>query len=228
MQDLCCDIGEKVSLPSTATVTETETCSLAFEMTGNDVLRSDFVEQEESSIMESQKKESSEWTNEKHSLYLKSIEASFVDQLYNSLGMQNGQTRKTSSSNAISSWKHHTSGQFKVLQGGGCWSKKKFIRENSQMKDSERSPVSSSNPWIQHFTNGNRTLSNANSQQNPVPESQFYQESGCSNTEVTDQNFVEELSIEKPNRKRTRTTIVANSSNDQVVPFRTSTTTAKK
>lgn len=27
-----------------------------------------------------------EWTNEKHSLYLKSMEASFVDQLYSSLG----------------------------------------------------------------------------------------------------------------------------------------------
>lgn len=28
---------------------------------------------------------SSEWTNEKHSLYLKSMEASFVNQLYNSI-----------------------------------------------------------------------------------------------------------------------------------------------
>ncbi|CAI9281846.1 unnamed protein product [Lactuca saligna] len=215
-------------------------------MTGN-VLLSDFVEQEESSIMESQKKESSEWTNEKHSLYLKSIEASFVDQLYNSLDIQNYQTQKTSSSKAISFWKNHTnapripSGQFKVHQGG-CWTKKKFMKENPQLKDSERSHVSLTNPWIQHFTNGNRhgamtsaspslheSLSSSpeTSQQNPVPESD-------SNTEMTDQNFVEDLSIEKTNTnkpnntKRKRTTTVANSSNDQVVPFCTSTMAKNK
>ncbi|XP_023736979.1 cold-regulated protein 27 [Lactuca sativa] len=209
-------------------------------MTGN-VLLSEFVEQEESSIMESQKKESSEWTNEKHSLYLKSIEASFVDQLYNSLDLQSYQTQKTSSSKTISFWKNHTnapripSGQFKVHQGG-CWTKKKFMKENPQLKDSERSHVSLTNPWIQHFTNGNRhgamtsaspsiheTLSSSStetSQQNPVPESD-------SNTEMTDQNFVEDLSIKKTNTKRKRTTTVANSSNDQVVPFCTSPTNAK-
>lgn len=219
-----------------------QTCSVASEMTGNDVLRSDFVEQEESSIMESQKKESSEWTNEKHSLYLKSIEASFVDQLYNSLDMQSCQTQKTCSSYAISTWKNYAnaSGQFKVLRAG-CWSKKNFRREKSQLKDADRPHVSPGNPWIQHFTNGSRHVAvafpslqerpstTATSLHSHVPESQLHQDSDCSNTEVTDQNFVEESSIEKAHRprsrKRMRTCIAAHPSNDQVVPFCTSPTT---
>lgn len=248
MQDIYCDIKDRLSPPSTATTTVTQTCSEAFEMTGNDALLSRFEEQEESSIMESQKKESSEWTNEKHSLYLKSIEASFVDQLYNSLEMQSCQTQKTSSSNAITSWKNLTntripSGQFKVLQGG-CWSNKKFKRENPQQKDSKRPSDSQVNPWIQHFTNGRKhgamessslhekPLMTATSQKNSVPDSQFYQEPGCSNTEVTDQNFVEAPTTQKANRprnkKRTRTTTVTHSNNDQVVPFCASRETAKK
>lgn len=35
-----------------------------------------------------------EWTDEKHSLYLKSMEASFVDQLYNSLGLLGSKNNK--------------------------------------------------------------------------------------------------------------------------------------
>ncbi|KVI06643.1 uncharacterized protein LOC112509870 [Cynara cardunculus var. scolymus] len=209
-----------------------QTCLVASEMTGNNVLRTDFVEQEESSIMGSQKKDSSEWTNEKHSLYLKSIEASFVDQLYNSLDIQSCHTQKTCSSDAISSWKNNgnTSGQFKVLQAGR-WSKKNFRRENSQLKDADKPHVSPGNPWIQHFTNGSRhgavafpTLqerpsSTAISLQSPVPESQLHQDSA----EVTDQNFVEDTSIHRTHsRKRMRTCIAAHASNDQVVPFCTS------
>lgn len=192
--------------------------------------------------MESQKKESSEWTNEKHSLYLKSIEASFVDQLYNSLDMQSCQTQKTCSSYAISTWKNYAnaSGQFKVLRAG-CWSKKNFRREKSQLKDADRPHVSPGNPWIQHFTNGSRHVAvafpslqerpstTATSLHSHVPESQLHQDSDCSNTEVTDQNFVEESSIEKAHRprsrKRMRTCIAAHPSNDQVVPFCTSPTT---
>ncbi|KAJ9567652.1 hypothetical protein OSB04_003618 [Centaurea solstitialis] len=204
-------------------------------MVGNDVLRSDnFVEQkEESSIMESQKKGSSEWTNEKHSLYLKSIEASFVDQLYNSLDMQSCQTQKTCSSDAISPWKNNAkaSGQFKVLRAG-CWSKKNFRRENSQLKDADRSHVSPGNPWIQHFTNGSRNgavafpslqekrSTTATSLQSPVPESQLQQDSDSSTTEMTDQNFVEYTSVEKTHkprsRKRMRTSNAAQPSNDQI------------
>ncbi|KAL4583553.1 hypothetical protein LXL04_008131 [Taraxacum kok-saghyz] len=163
-------------------------------MTGN-VLPGNLAEQEESSIMESQKKQSSEWTNVKHSLYLKSIEASFINQLYNSLDMQSRQTQKTSSS------------QFKVLQGG-CWSNKKLRgeNENPQPKHSKRS---NNNPWIRHFTKAS-----------PFLQERLLSDLACSNTEVTDQNFVEDLSMEKadrPNNRKRKT--VANSSNDQLVRF---------
>ncbi|PWA75933.1 hypothetical protein CTI12_AA237830 [Artemisia annua] len=188
----------------------------------------EFVEQEESSTLDSQKIESSEWTNEKHNSYLKSIEASFIDQLYNSLSTRSCQTQNTSSSDAISAWKNHTndctpSGQFKVLQGGH-WSKKSFNRENLQGKDADRPHLSRGNRWIQHFTTGSscpqkRSSSSVTLPQYPVPESQLLEQTGCSDAEVTDQNFVEDTSRR---RKRTRTSIVVNSSNDQVVPFCTS------
>lgn len=58
---------------------------------------------------ESPKKKSSEWTDEKHSLYLKSMEASFVDQLYNSLDMRSWQIQNECSSDTMSSRRHHAS-----------------------------------------------------------------------------------------------------------------------
>ncbi|KAI3777408.1 hypothetical protein L1987_47208 [Smallanthus sonchifolius] len=197
-----------------------QTCSVAWV--------SDFVEQEESSIMDSQEKESSKWTNEKHSLYLQSIEASFVDQLYNPLDMLSCQTRNTSCSDAISTWKNHPdtcipSGQFKVLRRG-CWSKKSFKGKNSHLKDADRPHVSPANPWIQHFKNGShkRLGSTATSLQYPVPDSQLDQEPGCTITEVMDQNFVEDTSC---SRKRVRASKISHSSNYQVVPHFTSAAT---
>ncbi|KAI7737508.1 hypothetical protein M8C21_020993 [Ambrosia artemisiifolia] len=219
-----CYIGDKSdnvssSSSSSATVTVTD-------MGGDDVLVNDFVEQEETSIMDSQKDESSKWTNKKHSLYLKSIEASFVDQLYNSLDMQ---TKNIYSSDAISTWKNHPntfipSGQFKVLQRG-CWSKKCFKREKSHLKVADGPQVSPSNPWIQHFTNGSlkRLSSASTSPQYPITDSRLHQEMDCSNAEVTDQNFVDDTTC---SRKRTRTSKVAHSGNDQVVPLCTSDATA--
>ncbi|KAF5792321.1 hypothetical protein HanXRQr2_Chr09g0404701 [Helianthus annuus] len=182
-------------------------------MTGNDVLVNDFVEQEESSIRDLRKDESSKWTNEKHSLYLKSIEALFVDQLYNSLDMQ------TYSSDEISTGKNQpdtciASGQFKVLQRG-CWSKKCFKREQSHLKDADRPQVSPSNHWIQHFTNGSLKRQTSTSMQDFVTDSRLHQETGCSNTEGTDQNFVEDA---MSSRKRVRTSKIAHSTKDQVVP----------
>ncbi|KAD4888661.1 hypothetical protein E3N88_20734 [Mikania micrantha] len=204
-------MDDKVSPSATVTVTLPETC---YEMTGDDMLVNDHVEQEESSIM---KEESSKWTNEKHSLYLKSIEASFVDQLYNSLGMQACQRQSICTCDAISTWRNHPnicipSGQFKILQCG-CWSKKCFNREKSQLKDA----LSLDNPWILHFTNGSRKRlsSTSSSLQYHVSDSQLHQDTGRSNTEVTDQNFVEDASC---SGKRTRTSKIAHSSNDQVVP----------
>ncbi|KAL8230909.1 hypothetical protein R6Q57_000687 [Mikania cordata] len=68
---------------------------------------------------------------------------------------------------------------FKILQCG-CWSKKCFKREESQLKDA----LSSDNPWIQHFTNGSRKRlsSTSSSLQYHVSDSQLHQDTGCSNT----------------------------------------------
>lgn len=44
--------------------------------------------------------------------------------------------------------------QFKVLQHG-FWSRIDFKRDNLEHNEATRPHVSSSNPWIQHFRNGN-------------------------------------------------------------------------
>ncbi|KAG2663668.1 hypothetical protein I3843_16G045000 [Carya illinoinensis] len=96
-----------------------------------------------------------EWTDEKHSLYLKSMEASFVNQLYDSTDLL-GFCRF--SDPAYSRKKHLntriTSGQFKVLRGG-CWQKINFARAyDLQLKKAKGSRVLLTNPWIRHFRTG--------------------------------------------------------------------------
>ncbi|KAJ9567057.1 hypothetical protein OSB04_003023 [Centaurea solstitialis] len=196
----------------------------------------DFVEQEESSIMESPKGASSEWTDEKHSLYLKSMEASFVDQLYNSFNTRNLQTQNQCSSESLSSRSIHAStrypsGQFKVQQHG-LWSRIDFERENVVLRETETPHISSGNQWIQHFTNGSRhegaqtfppqeKPSTAKPQQFLVSDSQLCcQQTSGGDTEVTDQNFVEDSAVEKVNTpcsKKRKSTTVSKSGNDQVM-----------
>uniref|UniRef100_A0A5B6YZK2 Cold regulated protein 27 n=1 Tax=Davidia involucrata TaxID=16924 RepID=A0A5B6YZK2_DAVIN len=96
-----------------------------------------------------------EWTDEKHSLYLKSMEASFVNQLYNSLDSLGWRSQKEHSSDAKSSRRMHantrvSSGQFKVLRGG-CWGKINFERDEPQMDKADGPRVLLANPWIRHF-----------------------------------------------------------------------------
>ncbi|KAK9080204.1 hypothetical protein SSX86_001879 [Deinandra increscens subsp. villosa] len=157
-------------------------------MTGNDAGLNDFVEQEESSFMDSPKRRSTEWTDEKHNLYLKSMEASFVDQLYNSLDMRKWQIENECSSDSMSSRNLQgnnicPSGQFKVIQHG-FWSRIDFRRENLVHEEANRPNVSSNNPWIQHFKNRNK--------QGPTESLEKPPFTTCSNTEVIDQNFVED------------------------------------
>ncbi|XP_010916609.1 cold-regulated protein 27 isoform X2 [Elaeis guineensis] len=95
------------------------------------------------------------WTDEKHNLYLSSIEASFVNQLYrrkyNSKVLLGLLSRTQKHRNpCVSNANSLTSGQFKVLQRG-CWESLKFGRAK-RCKDIENESCSlSSNPWIQHF-----------------------------------------------------------------------------
>ncbi|XP_077213585.1 cold-regulated protein 27-like isoform X2 [Tasmannia lanceolata] len=100
----------------------------------------------------------SEWTDEKHSLYLNLIEASFVEQLHNydyrlmdSNGWQSRKQKlldsKSSPSNANS---RSSSGQFKVLRRG-FWEKHNFEKAQTQLDTGNESRVLLANPWIQHF-----------------------------------------------------------------------------
>ncbi|KAB1220241.1 hypothetical protein CJ030_MR3G017065 [Morella rubra] len=95
---------------------------------------------------------STEWTDEKHSLYLKSMEASFVNKLYDSSELL-GFCRLSDPTNSRK--KHFTarsrSGQFKVLRGGS-WQKIHFERApDLQLMKEEGSRGLLTNPWIRHF-----------------------------------------------------------------------------
>ncbi|XP_045804515.1 cold-regulated protein 27 [Trifolium pratense] len=164
-------------------------------------------------------RENEEWTDEKHSMYIKSIEASFVNDLYDSK-----QTGSSFSSKVKPN--QSSTGQFKVLRGG-CWQKMNFERENSQMSERDNSQMSRvnqhhdliANPWIQHYRSSSKQESaiaaspitqqvvsfsqkkknSSKAGQFHMTESQFYHQNMLySDTEVSDQNFVdEEVKCEK-------------------------------
>ncbi|KAE8727923.1 Cold regulated protein 27, putative isoform 4 [Hibiscus syriacus] len=129
-----------------------------------------------------------EWTDEKHSLYLNSMEASFVNQLYdstNSLGWNSKEKLPVSKS----SRKPHciSSGQFKVLRGG-FWKKINFERPGFILNKRDGSHSFVGSPWIQHFRSGSTSRG--------VLASCSLQDNGSSE-EVSDQNFVDEEQGEK-------------------------------
>ncbi|KAK9163317.1 hypothetical protein Syun_004219 [Stephania yunnanensis] len=104
---------------------------------------------------------SQEWTDEKHSLYLNSMEASFVRQLnsheYHSVSlfcqhsnltplmdMPDSSSLYSNANNSISS------GQFKVLQGGS-WRGITFERAQLKHQKIDDSHLLLENQWIRHF-----------------------------------------------------------------------------
>ncbi|KAI8549917.1 hypothetical protein RHMOL_Rhmol06G0062400 [Rhododendron molle] len=100
-----------------------------------------------------------EWTDEKHSLYLKSMEASFVNELYSSFDLLGWRSQREHSSGPKLSGKKHassrTSCQFKLLQSG-CWGNINFARHESQLEKAEGTGVILANPWIRHFRSSQR------------------------------------------------------------------------
>lgn len=119
---------------------------------GSKLEMSSAMEVEEIKISDST---STAWTDEKHSLYLNSMEASFVNQLYSRdylskdfLGWYSskGKHSNSSGSSANSLLPH----EFKV-QRGGCWTKVKFERAKRRANIENQSHPLSANPWIQHF-----------------------------------------------------------------------------
>lgn len=114
------------------------------------------LEQEEISNMDLSEKEpmSSDWTDEKHSMFLKSMEASFVDQLYSSMDSSGWLTRNKHNS-GMRSFKHtksHTPDQFKVQQNGS-WQSIKFCKGEPPPQECH---FLQGNPWIQHYRAGER------------------------------------------------------------------------
>ncbi|KAK2995604.1 hypothetical protein RJ640_020240, partial [Escallonia rubra] len=101
-----------------------------------------------------------EWTDAKHSLYLKSMEASFVNQLYNSADLLGRRSQEDGSSHPKFSRQMHAgthvpSGQFKVLRDG-CWERVNFQKDEPQISKVDASHLLSANPWIRHFRSGCR------------------------------------------------------------------------
>ncbi|KAE9588418.1 hypothetical protein Lal_00003363 [Lupinus albus] len=149
-----------------------------------------------------------EWTNEKHSMYLKSIEATFINQLYDSK-----HTQPSFSLKGTSKVHANTSGQFKVLHGG-CWKRIKFERENPEMIRTNQRHDLTKNPWIQHYRSSNKQpapslLESVTSttqfvdlsQRNGFSSSSLFHlcethvshdDMLCSDTEMSDQNFIDE------------------------------------
>ncbi|KAF6144006.1 hypothetical protein GIB67_017614 [Kingdonia uniflora] len=154
-----------------------------------------------------------EWTNEKHSLFLNFMEASFVKQLHST------KTRVSS-------------GQFKVLQKG-CWKKLNFGRADRE-NNADEFPICLDNPWIQRFKSigKDRDVDFQNLQEIDTQCTKFANDSHlrsqdpvCDNEEVSDQNFVDEdHGQEQSSRlwtKRVKLEVAdIPTSTDQVVPIR--------
>ncbi|XVE94902.1 hypothetical protein REPUB_Repub02eG0049700 [Reevesia pubescens] len=156
---------------------------------------------------------STEWTDEKHSLYIKSMEASFVNQLYDSINSPGWKSQKEKLPGSKSSRQTHciSSGKFKVLRGG-CWKKINFQRPGLQLNKIDDCHCFVASPWIQHFRSGSKSR---------VLASSSLQDS-ASSEEVSDQNFVDEDQVEKASSechsKKLKTLVTDASCNDQVVP----------
>ncbi|XWS24237.1 hypothetical protein CRYUN_Cryun28dG0083700 [Craigia yunnanensis] len=154
---------------------------------------------------------STEWTDEKHSLYLNSMEASFVNQLYDSRNFFGWNSHKEKLPGSKSSRQAHctTSGQFKVLRGGS-WKKINFERPGFQLNKTDDSHCFVASPWIQHFRSGSKSR---------VLASCSLQDS-ASSKEVSDQNFVDEEqgASSECRSKKLKTLVTDASCIDQVVP----------
>ncbi|CAM8943313.1 unnamed protein product [Rhodiola kirilowii] len=125
----------------------------------DDDVDEDVGDQEETSKFEPRlKRLPTVWTDEKHSSYLKSIEASFVDQLYNSMGFPGFEPPRKVSVEAKShlhSSIRTSAGQFKTLRGGS-WQKINVGKGELQPDGQNASHALLSNQWIRHYRHSER------------------------------------------------------------------------
>ncbi|KAL1540421.1 cold-regulated protein 27-like isoform X2 [Salvia divinorum] len=188
------------------------------------------VEQEETSKLLCQEKElmAPEWTDEKHCLFLKSMESTFVNQLYKSIEMFGLQSHMSSASRSKPLKQKQTctrtSGQFKVLRDG-FWSKVDFQKDESEHDQREECKVPLSNPWIQRYRNSKIHAtkrwpsSSAKAPTATTPTNNLTlpcENYNGNNIEMTDQNFNDEAAAEENSAQIDEMNTTG--SNDQVVP----------
>ncbi|KAJ8538075.1 hypothetical protein K7X08_014615 [Anisodus acutangulus] len=165
-----------------------------------------------------------EWTDEKHSMYLKSMEASFVNHLYGSLDVVGLSRPKSSRPRHV-----NPSGQYKLFQDG-CWTKIDFKKDEPQLNKTKESGTVLASSWIKHYKSQGRHQMRVNSdlqgntkQNQSSPASDF---GSCRKdyvTEVMDQNFIDEdlegQSSGEHNTKRIKISLGAGTSSDQVMSW---------
>uniref|UniRef100_A0A7N0SXL8 Uncharacterized protein n=1 Tax=Kalanchoe fedtschenkoi TaxID=63787 RepID=A0A7N0SXL8_KALFE len=125
---------------------------------GGDDADGDGFDQEETSKFTRLKPLPIQWTDEKHNLFLESIEASFVDQLYNSMGFLGFELPRKASHDAKSHLRSSirtSGGQFKTLRGGH-WHKINVGNGEHQPDGPNASLGLLSNQWIRHYRHSER------------------------------------------------------------------------
>uniref|UniRef100_A0A7N0ZVR2 Uncharacterized protein n=1 Tax=Kalanchoe fedtschenkoi TaxID=63787 RepID=A0A7N0ZVR2_KALFE len=128
------------------------------ETAGDDDVDEGADDQEETSKLTPVKPQPTVWTDEKHNLYLKSIEASFVDQLYNSMGFPGFEPPRKASHETkphLRSSSRTSAGQFKTLRGGH-WHKINFGKGEHEPDGQNASHGLLSNQWIRHYRHSER------------------------------------------------------------------------
>lgn len=98
--------------------------------------------------------QTTEWTDEKHSLYLDSLESSFVNQLHSSMGLFGRRSKvkmmELNSFQELAMNAYNSSDEYTVLQDG-CWRKRNFGRHQLLLDAAAESRDILENPWICHF-----------------------------------------------------------------------------
>ncbi|KAG7037801.1 hypothetical protein SDJN02_01432 [Cucurbita argyrosperma subsp. argyrosperma] len=203
---------------------ETRTDSLISELAMDESTEAPL--QDESSSQGTRMTESvpSDWTDEKHHLFLESMEASFVSQMFDSAhsggtgsGKENSSWTKLHGQSQAASHVHSHVGQFKVLRQGS-WKNVNFEPTEARPNLLNDYQALSRNPWIHHFRAARRNKSVAckspaisSRKRNLLPfggdnnsgpmracNSDLSQHYIYNNKEVSDQNFVDgEREVEK-------------------------------
>ncbi|GAV85225.1 hypothetical protein CFOL_v3_28663 [Cephalotus follicularis] len=155
-------------------------------------------DQEDSSTLDSPEtvSMSTQWTDEKHRLYLQSMEASFVDQLYTSMDLLGRRSKKANLSVLKSSRQMHhnsstASGQFKIHRDG-YWEKINFESPDFQLDKKDESHALMASPWIRHYRSAGKTK---------IVVSPILQESSGSETQAIKSSMSKAMSGESSSKR---------------------------